>query len=173
LIDERAQRELQDDLQDDLQDKDDDSLTETDDSGIPMSLYSQDSSNNLKESLFMGRTATKDKVDQALELVHAHPFGKVKPIVSQKTRVKAGIEVDEAECEREVKSFLRQLFELNTCFNKRRYTFVSYGCIKQLDNLDRAALYLTAIAVMSKKEQDALYKELINDRRHLYSGYNL
>jgi hypothetical protein len=62
LIDESAQRDLRDDLQDHY----DGWLTETDDSWSPMSLYSQDSSNNSKESLFMGRTATQNEVEQVL-----------------------------------------------------------------------------------------------------------
>jgi hypothetical protein len=89
-----------------------------------MSLYSQDSSKNLKEYLFMGGTAIKDEVGQALELVHVHHFGKVNTIISQKTRAKAGFKVDEAKCELEVKIFLRQLIDLPSCFNKHKYMYV-------------------------------------------------
>jgi hypothetical protein len=45
--------------------------------------------------------------------------------------------------------------------------------LSKLQGLDQDVVYLAAVAQMKKKEQDALYKELINGRRHRSAGCNL
>jgi hypothetical protein len=47
------------------------------------------------------------------------------------------------------------------------------NCTNKLQGLDHAAAYLTTVVAMGKKEQYALYKELINGRRRVAHGYNL
>jgi hypothetical protein len=186
---------FQDDHQDECVgggEEDDDSvtLTESDVSGSgnvrlsPMSHASHDTSmhteaspssdSKSKDSLFMLREATELETEQAQQLVFSqHPFNQVKKIVSRMQRVKSCVDVDKAACEHDIRHFLTNLIALPSCYNKRRLNFVKCSCIKRLENKDRAVVYLTTVATMTKKQQDALFKELINGRRHRSAGYNI
>jgi hypothetical protein len=86
--------------------------------------------------------------------------------------VKSCIDVDEAACEHDIRHFLTNLISLPSCYNKRKLNFVKCSCIKRLENQDRTVVYLTTVAPMTKKQQDALFKELTNGRRHRSAGYN-
>jgi hypothetical protein len=78
-----------------------------------------------------------------------------------------------AACEKDIRHFLTNVIALPSCYNKRKLNFVKCSCIKRLDNKDRTVVYLTTVATMTKKQQDALFKELINGRRHQSSRYNI
>jgi hypothetical protein len=87
--------------------------------------------------------------------------------------VKSCVDVDKAACEHEIRHFLTNLIALPSCYNKRKQNFVKFSCIKLLENQYCAVVYLTTVATMTKKQQHALFKELINGRRHRSAGYNI
>jgi hypothetical protein len=82
--------------------------------------------------------------------------------------VKTCIHVDKAKCEHDIRQFLTTLIALPSCYNKRKQNFVKCSCIKRLENQDHAVVYLTTVATMTNKQQDVMFKELINGRLHRY-----
>jgi hypothetical protein len=77
------------------------------------------------------------------------------------------------ETHKEIREFLVALKALPSCYSKKHREYLNCNCTNKLQGLDHAAAYLTTVAAMGKKEQDALYKELINRRRIVAHGYNL
>jgi hypothetical protein len=71
------------------------------------------------------------------------------------------------------KTFLKELIGLHSCYNKRNGHYLHCTCVKDIVDLDRAVDYIANVATIAKKEQDALFKELINSRHHHSAGYNL
>jgi hypothetical protein len=63
---------------------------------------------------------------------------------------------------------------LSSCFNRRKGQFITCGCIQKIkDDHDHAVKYILTVVLMTKKEKDALYKELINGRHKQSQGYDL
>jgi hypothetical protein len=81
--------------------------------------------------------------------------------------------VDFDATDKEIREFLVALNALPSCYSKKHSEYLNCNCTNKLQGLDHAAAYLTAVAAMGKKEQDAIYKELINGRRRVAHGYNL
>jgi hypothetical protein len=100
-----------------------------------------------------------------------HPFNQVKKIVSSMHRVNMCIDVDKSAFEHDIRHFLTNYIVLASCYNKKNQNFVKCSCIKRIDNQDRVVVYLTTVAATMKKQQDALFKELINERRHRSARY--
>jgi hypothetical protein len=116
-----------------------------------------------KEPFFMSRDVIVLEMYQAQQLVfHQHKCNQVKKIVSRMHRVKTCVDVDRAACEHDTRHFLTNVIALPSCYNKRKQKFVKCSCIKWLDNQDHAVLYLMMVATMMKKQQDALFKELLD-----------
>jgi hypothetical protein len=90
-------------------------------------------------------------------------------------RLKKKVVIDSSRLGIDIKAFLLQLQDLPSCFNKTMKKYVKCRCVKQLryTDYDHASMYLSAVASMRKRDQDALYKELINGLRHRSAGYNL
>jgi hypothetical protein len=60
------------------------------------------------------------------------------------------------------------------CRIKKSNHFIKCGCIRKIkDDHAHADEYLLAVALMTKKEQDAMYKELMNGCDNHSRGYNL
>jgi hypothetical protein len=121
-----------------------------------------------KASLYSLCDVPENEVERAKDLLaHGHPFTRVKTVVSKNLRVKkkeSKINLDEDEDA--LKALLRQfrasLTLLLSCFNKRKGHFIKCGCINKLQHHCHAIDDLITVALMTKKEQDDLYKELIN-----------
>jgi hypothetical protein len=68
---------------------------------------------------------------------------------------------------------LKELIGLPSCYNKRKGHYVHCVCVKEIVDLDRAVSYLANVVTMTNKEQDALFNELINSRRHFSADYKI
>jgi hypothetical protein len=128
-----------------------------------------------KESIYSIREASEKDIHIAKELLlHSHPFKQVNHTVSMNARLKKKVVIDISRLRIDIKAFLLQLQHLLSCFNKTMQHYVKCSCVKKLwdINHDHAIAYLSDVASMSKRYQDALYKELINRHRHRSTGYN-
>jgi hypothetical protein len=132
-----------------------------------------------RQGLYSMLDASDEDVERAKQLVmHVnHPFLLVKAAVSKNCRIKKSkhkLSLDEDAVRIAIKAFLDQLTSLPSCFNRHKCHFIKCGCIRKIkDDHAHADEYLLAVALMTKKEQDALYKELINGRHNRSRGYNL
>jgi hypothetical protein len=129
-----------------------------------------------KASLYSIRDASEEDINIAKELLlHSHPFNQVKNTVSMNARLKKKVVIDSNRLGINIEAFLLQLQYLPSCFNKTMQKYVKCSCVKQLRDInhDHAFLYLSDVASMRNRDQDALYKELINGCRHRSAGYNL
>jgi hypothetical protein len=101
----------------------------------------------------------------------------VKVVVSKNCRIKNSkhkLCVDEDAVRIAIKAFLDELTSLSSCFNMQKYHFIKCGCIRKIKyEHAHADEYLLDVALMIKKEQYALYKELINGRHNRSRGYSL
>jgi hypothetical protein len=93
--------------------------------------------------------------------------------VSLIARLKSAPKIKAGEFDEPIKTFLKELIGSPSCYTKRKGHYVNCACVKEIFDLDRAVSYLANVATMTKKDQDALFKELINSRRHRSTGYNL
>jgi hypothetical protein len=129
-----------------------------------------------KQSMFSFRDATEEEKEAARELlIFNHPFKKVRSMVSKAARMKKNAEngVDFDANDKAIQEFLVDLKALASCYSKKHREYLNCNCTNKLRCLDHAAAYLTTVAAIGKKEQYALYKELINGRRRVAHGYNL
>jgi hypothetical protein len=129
-----------------------------------------------KAPLYSIREAPEEDINIAKELLlHSHPFNQVKHTVSMNARLKKKVVIDSNRLGIDIKAFLLQLQDLPSCFNKTMQKYVKCSCVKQLRDINHAhaVVYLSDVASVRKRYQDALYKELINGRRHRSAGYNL
>jgi hypothetical protein len=123
--------------------------------------------------------ASDEDVERAKRRVmHVHhPFLPVKAAVSKNCRIKKSkhkLSVDEDAVRITIKAFLEDLTSLPSCFNRHKCHFTKCGCIRKIkDEYAHADEYMLAVAFMTNKEQDALYKELVNGRHNCSRGYNL
>jgi hypothetical protein len=108
-------------------------------------------------------------------LIFNHPFKKFRSVVSKAARMKKNADngVDFDATDKEIREFLVALKALPSCYIKNHREYLKFNCTNKLQGLDHAAAYLRTVAEMGKKEQDALYKELINGRRRVAHGYNV
>jgi hypothetical protein len=117
-----------------------------------------------------------ERSKQLVMHVH-HPFLLVKASVSKNCRIKKSkhkLSLDEDVVRIAIKAFLEELTSLPSCFNRQKCHFIKCGCIRKIkDDHSHADEYLLDVALMTKKEQDAMYKELINGRHNRSRGYNL
>jgi hypothetical protein len=117
-----------------------------------------------RQGLYSMIDALDEDVDQAKKLVmHVHnPFRIVKAAVSKNCRIKKSkhkISVDEDVVCIAIKAFLEELTSLPSCFNRQKCHFIKCGCIRNIkDDHAHADEYLLAVALMTKKEKNALYK---------------
>jgi hypothetical protein len=108
--------------------------------------------------------ASDEDVERAKKLVmHVHhPFLLVKETVSKNCRInksKHKLSVDKYAVRIAIKAFLEELTSLPSCFNRQKCHFIKCGCISKIkDDHAHADEYLFAVALMTKKEQDTLYK---------------
>jgi hypothetical protein len=129
-----------------------------------------------KQSMFSFRDATEEEKEAARGLfIFNHPFKKVRSVVSKAARMKKNAEngVDFDATDKEIREFLVALKALPSCYSKKHREYLNCNCTNKLQGIDHAAAYLTTVAAMGKKGQDALYKDLINGRRRVAHGYNL
>jgi hypothetical protein len=132
-----------------------------------------------RQGLYSMLDASDEDVDRANQLVmHVHhPFLLVKAAVSNNCRIKKSkhkLSLDEDAVRIAIKAFLEELTSLPSCFNMQKCHFIKCGCIRKIKyDHAHADEYLLAVALMTKKEQDVLYKELINGRHNRSRGYNL
>jgi hypothetical protein len=129
-----------------------------------------------KETMYSIREESDEDIRITKELLlHSHPFNQVKHMVSVNTLLKKKVVIDRNRIGINIKAFLLQLQDLPSCFNKTMQHYVKCSCVKKLRDInhDHAVVYLFAVASMRKRDQDALYKELINGRCHRSARYNL
>jgi hypothetical protein len=69
--------------------------------------------------------------------------------------------------------FICGLAGLPSCYNKRATYFVNCTCLYELRQFARAKQYLFRIGYMPKRDQDSVFKELVNGRHYRVRGYNL
>jgi hypothetical protein len=73
--------------------------------------------------------------------------------------IKHKLSMDEDAVHIAIKDFLDELTSLPSCFNMQKYQFIKCGCIMNIkDDHTHADEYLLDVALMTNKEQDALYK---------------
>jgi hypothetical protein len=131
------------------------------------------------QGLYSMLDASDEDIEWAKQLVmHVHhPFLLVKAAVSKNCRIKKSkhtLSLDEDAVHIAIKAFLEELTSLPSCFNRQKCHFIKCGCIRKIkDDHAHADEYLLDVALMTKKEQDALYKGLINGRHNRSRGYNL
>jgi hypothetical protein len=126
------------------------------------------------QTMFSVREATDEQLTNTHEIVfNENPFHQIRSGVSLIARVKAAPNIKAGEFDEPIKTFLKELIGLPSCYNKRKGHYFHCTCVKDIVDLDRVVYYLANVATMTKKEQDALFKELINSRRHHSAGYNL
>jgi hypothetical protein len=138
--------------------------------------YSDPAEYGSKQSMFSFRDATEEEKEEARELlIFNHPFKKNHSVVPKATRMKKNADngVDFDAIDKAIREFLVALSVLPSCYSKKHREYLNCNCTNKLQGLDHAAAYVTTVAAMGKKEQDALYKELINGRRRVAHGYNL
>jgi hypothetical protein len=126
--------------------------------------------------MYIIREASEEDIHIDKEfLLHSHPFDQVKHTVSMNARLKKKAFIDSNRLRIDIRAFLLQLQDLPSCFNKTMQKYVKCICDKKLQviNHDHAVVYLSAVASMSKRDQDALYNELINGSHHRSARYNL
>jgi hypothetical protein len=132
-----------------------------------------------RQGLYSMLDASDEDVERAKQLVmHVHhPFLLVKAAVYKNCRIKKSkhkLSLDEDAVHIAIKAFLEDLPSLPSCFNRQKCHFIKCGYIRNIkDDHAHADEYILAVALMTKKEQDALYKELINGRHNRSRGYNL
>jgi hypothetical protein len=126
------------------------------------------------QTMFSVREAPDEKLTKAHKVVlNEHPFHQIRSRVSLIARVKSAPKIKAGEFDGPIKTFLKELIGLPSCYNKRKGHYMHCTCVNDIVDLGRAVDYLANVATMTKKEQDALLKELINLRRHHLVGYNL
>jgi hypothetical protein len=159
------------------QDNDDDTLTESDESGGTPTVYTDQYDSLLlddTQTIFSVREATDEQLTKANDVVlNKHPFHQIRSRFSLIACVKLPPKIKAGEFDGPIKTFLKELIGLPLCYNKRKGHYVYCTCVKEIFDLDRAVPYLANVATMTKKEQDAPLKELINLCRHCAAGYNL
>jgi hypothetical protein len=180
IVEARTQANVND-LQDDMDLKHDDEQLglhdDLEDESTPGQDSGMDSPYSLgSNSVYSFREASEGDIQDAKYLLlHCHQFNKVGRMITKISRVKKtpDLVVDKAQCERSIREFLTKFKDSPSCFNKTERQYIKCNCLSKLHGLDQAVVYLAAVAQMKKKEQDALYKELINGRRHRSAGYKL
>jgi hypothetical protein len=159
------------------QGNDDDTLTELEERGGTPSVYTDQDDSLLSDdmqTMFSVREATDEQLTKAHELVlNEHPFHHIRSRISLIASVKSAPNVKAGEFDEPIKTFLKELIGLSSCYNKRKGNYVHCACVKETVDLDRALSYLANVVTTTKKEQYALFKELINSRRHRSAGYSL
>jgi hypothetical protein len=132
-----------------------------------------------RRGLYSILDASNEDVGRAKNLVmHVHhPFLLAKAAVSknrQNKKSKHKLSVDEDVVRIMIKAFLEELTSLPSCFNRQKCHFIKYGCIRKIkDYHAHADEYILAVSLITKKEQDAMYKEMINGRHNRSRSYSL
>jgi hypothetical protein len=176
IVEARAQANVND-LQDDMDLEHDDELglhDDLEDESTPGQDSGMDSPHSLgSNSVYSFCEESEGNIQDAKDLLlHCHPFNKVLRMITKISRVKktADLVVDKAQFERSIREFLTKFKDLPSCYNKTERQYIKCNCLSKLQGLDQAVVYLAAVAQMKNKEQDAMYKELINGRRHRSAG---
>jgi hypothetical protein len=113
------------------------------------------------QTMFSVREATDEQLTKAHEVIlNEHPFHNIRSRVSLIASVKSSPKIKAGEFDELVKTFLKELIGLPSCYNKRKGHYVHCVCVKDSVDLDRAVSYLANVATMTKKEQDALLRIL-------------
>jgi hypothetical protein len=119
------------------------------------------------QTMFSVREATDEQLMKAHEVVlNEHLFHHIRSRVSLIAHVKSAPKIKAGGFDGPIKNFLKDLIGLPLCYIKRKGHYVNRACVKDIVDLDRAVSYLYNVATITKKEQDALFKELINFRCH-------
>jgi hypothetical protein len=155
---------------DDRQENDYDTLTKSEDIGGNPSVYTDrdDSTEGSPlsddmQTMFLVREATDEHLTKAHEVdLNEHSFHQIRSIFSLTVHVKSASKINAGEVDEPIKTFLRELTDLPSCYNKRNGYCVQCTCTKKIADLDRAVDYIPKVATMTKKEQDALFIDLIN-----------
>jgi hypothetical protein len=110
------------------QDNDDDTLTESEESGGTSSVYTDQDDSILSDdtqTMFSVREATDEQLTKAHEVVlNEHPFHQIRSRVSLITRVKSAANIKAGEFDGPIKTFLKELIGLPSCYNKRKGHYV-------------------------------------------------
>jgi hypothetical protein len=159
------------------QGNEDDTLTESEESGGIPSVYTDQDDSPLSDdmqTMLSVREATDEQLTKAHEVVlNEHPFHQIISRVSLIARVKLAPKIKAGEFDEPIKTFFKELIGLPSCYNKRKGNYLHCACVKEIFDLDRSVSYLANVVTMTKKEQDAVFKELINSRHHRSACYNL
>jgi hypothetical protein len=69
-----------------------------------------------------------------------------------------------------IKAFIEKLVGLPSSLNRAKRFYTNFSCLKNLEDYGAASEELWIIASMTKTEQEPLYKEWINARKHTGAG---
>jgi hypothetical protein len=127
---------------------------------------SPDSDQGNKVSLYLFFDVPGDEFEWAKDLLaHVYPFTQVKILVSKNLCFKKKentIGVDKVALKALIRKFVVYLISLQLCFNTRKDQHSKCTCINKLQDHDRDVAYLLTVTLMTKKELDDIYKEIIN-----------
>jgi hypothetical protein len=147
---------------DDRHENDDYTLTESEESGGIPSVYTDQDDSLLSDdmqTMFLVCEATDEKLTKAHEVfLNEHPFHQVRSRVSSIARVNSSPKIKASKFDEPIKTFLKELIVLPSCFNNRKGHELHCTCVKYIIDLDRAVAYLTNVTTMTKKAQYALLK---------------
>jgi hypothetical protein len=123
------------------------------------------------QTMLLARETTDEQLRKAHEVVlKEHPFNQIRSRVSLIARVRSAPKIKDGYFDEAIKTFLKDLIGLPSCYNKRRGHSFHCACVIEIVDLERAVSYLANVATMIKKEKYALYKELINSCLHCSAG---
>jgi hypothetical protein len=74
--------------------------------------------------------------------------------------------LNEEEWKPAIRSFIKKLVVFESCYNKKREFFTKCSRLKKLNIIDHAVDHLSIIGMMNENNQDAFFKELLNNRKH-------
>jgi hypothetical protein len=114
-------------------------------------------------SLEVDDTVARDFFDQ-------YPFQPIAKEVAAANRFKQVVSPKKEKHVPAIKSFMKKLGGLPSCHNNRCRLFMSFMCLKALEDYDVATDELWILSSISKNEQKLLYKEWINARDHTSAG---
>jgi hypothetical protein len=113
---------------DNRQENDDDTLIESEESGGTPSVYTDQYDSLLlddMQTMFSVCEATAEKLTKAHEVVlNEHPFHQVRSRVSLIARVNSSPKIKASEFDEPIKTFLKELIVLPSCYSNRKGHYV-------------------------------------------------
>jgi hypothetical protein len=148
--------------------KNDDGDGEDDDSGM--------TSNHSRNSLHASREAEGDEIEVVNAILAKHPFNVMKTLISKNSLVSKGgrnFQLTGSDWTEPLNNFMCGVVGLRSCYNKRAKSFVNCACLSELQQFAKAKQYLFRIGSMPKRDQDSVFKELVNGRQYRVRGYTI